>query len=333
MKKYLLALLLASCCPFAYGQIQRHFWGTALGVSGAEEVKQKVRGRGYVCTASEDNRRLSVFNYADPVTFANAVCSATSFSFYEDRCYQVKFTFAKPGQSDELSAFSKIEDAIASKYRKYLKTRKTKRTNRTVAHLPQSPRKTAPEAEVTTSLYSDGKTLLSVDEQTLTVTYTDRSLADKRAQMGRAELQETRTFLGCTLGTTTYAEAEQILRQKFGGTLEQKGRDYLEKIVPFAGSRYYARFSFHRGVLYQVSFRRRQSPDEPGFKELKKVLDKKLKKHCVTAKNGYAEYNNGQTRVTLQGNRNFGEDPERILLEYTDVNLWKLKECVNEEEI
>lgn len=333
MKKYLLALLLASSCPFAYGQIQRHFWGTALGVSGTEEVKQKVRGRGYVCTASEDNRRLSVFNYADPVTFANAMCSATSFSFYEDRCYQVKFTFAKAGQSDEQSAFSKIEDAIASKYRKYLKTRKVKRTNRTVAHLPQSPRKTLPEAEVALSLYSDGKTLLSVDEQTLTVTYTDRSLAEKRAQAGRTELQETRSFLGCTLGLTTYAEAEQILRQRYGGTLEQKGRDFLEKIVTFAGSRYYARFAFHQGVFYQVSFRRRQGSDELSFKELKKGLDQKLKKHCVGAKHGYAEYNDGQTRVTLQGYRNFGEDPEKITLEYTDIRLWKLKECVDEEEI
>lgn len=333
MKKYLLVLLLAGCCLSVCAQIQRTFWGTVLGASNAEEVMQKIREQGHIYTFDARSRRISVINYTHPVTFANVACTATWFGFYEDRCYQVKFSFAKTRESDEAATFAEVEKAIARKYRKYLKKRITKRTNRTVTHLPQSPRKAVPEPTVTVTHYSDGKTLLTVDEQTMTVTYTDRQAQEDKTEKAQAELQDTRTFLGCELGVTTYAEAVRKLWKSDGSRLEQKGVDYLEKPIVFAGHEYYARFSFYHNVLYKVTFRSRADADAPSFDGLKRTLDRKHRRVRVRTTNEAVEYNNGQTRITLQSRRHFGKDTPLITLEYTDVKLWKEKESVHEEEI
>lgn len=157
-----------------YSQISRTIWGMTLGKSSKQQVRTRLKNKGYI-VQKEPNGSLSV--KVDNINFGGAVWTYVSFSFVNGFLSQVWFQnneIESPIRVDD--TYEKIEMSLDKKYQKY-------RLN-----VP------AYDDGYTMSHYSDSKTNITLvlgtyhNTRYVSLSYEDDYLKEKQNQRENDEL-------------------------------------------------------------------------------------------------------------------------------------------------
>ena len=142
MKKVLLLIVLSFSSIYCFAQINRVFWGVTLGRSTKQQVRNALVQKGYTVKTEPDG---SLCVNVNNVNFGGAYWTYVSFSFVDDKLYQVWF------QNNEEQSPIKIDDTYDK-----LKTNLDKKYGTFVFQVQPT------EGTEKVSNYTDTKTLVSL---------------------------------------------------------------------------------------------------------------------------------------------------------------------------
>ena len=118
MKKYCLIMLILISSTICCAQINRVFWGMTLGQSTKQQVKNVLVRKGYTVEIEPDG---SLCVNVNNVNFGGAYWTYVSFSFVNDKLYQVWFQNNEkqsPGKIE--NTYDKIKTSLNKKYSAYI---------------------------------------------------------------------------------------------------------------------------------------------------------------------------------------------------------------------
>ena len=118
MKKFYLLMALLITSTFCCAQINRVFWGVTLGQSTKQQVKNVLDRKGYTVKTEPDG---SLCVNVNNVSFGGAYWTYVSFSFVDDKLYQVWFQnneVQSPVKID--NTYIKIKASLDKKYASFI---------------------------------------------------------------------------------------------------------------------------------------------------------------------------------------------------------------------
>ena len=118
MKKIILSLLLLLSPIFCFAQINRTFWGTTLGKSSKQQVRNALVQKGFRVKTDPDE---SLYVNVNNVNFGGAVWTYVAFSFVNGILSQVWFQNNENQSPIKLNdSYDKIKRNLDIKYKKLL---------------------------------------------------------------------------------------------------------------------------------------------------------------------------------------------------------------------